>query len=108
MLLPEGVVIDGRTGAVTPSTDRYEKRLSDLRGFFQDDAALDRTIAEEGDRIAYEVLDYRHQDSDLAFGTTIMMPGKVGDRVHCRDLLGPLAVQLRHALVEIDGIRGST
>ena len=45
MLLPEGVVIDGQTGAVTPSTDRYEKRLSDLRGFFRDDAALDRAIA---------------------------------------------------------------
>lgn len=79
MLLPEGVVIDGITGAVTPSTDRYEKRLSDLRGFFNDTAALDRAIATEGDRIAYEVIDYRHQDSDLAFGTTIMMPGKVGD-----------------------------
>lgn len=82
MLLPEGVVIDGKTGAVTPSTDRYEKRLSDLRGFFRDDAALDRAIAEEGDRIAYEVIDYRHPDSDLAFGTTIMMPGKVGDEFY--------------------------
>ena len=40
MLLPEGVAIDGTTGAVSPSTGRYEKRLSDLRGFFHDDAAL--------------------------------------------------------------------
>ena len=78
MLLPDGVVIDGRTGSVTPSTDRYEKRLSDLRGFFRDDAALDRAIEAGGDPIAYEVIDFRHADSDLAFGTTIMMPGKVG------------------------------
>ena len=76
MLLPEGVAIDGTTGAASPSTGRYEKRLSDLRGFFHDDAALDRAIAEEGDRIAYEVIDYRHEDSDLAFGTTIMMPSR--------------------------------
>jgi len=82
MLLPEGVVIDGMTGDVTPSTGRYEKRLSDLRGFFRDDAALGRAIAEGGDPIAYEVIDYRHEDSDLAFGTTIMMPGKVGDEFY--------------------------
>jgi len=40
MLFPEGVAIDSRTGEVTPSTSRYQKRLSDLRGFFRDASAL--------------------------------------------------------------------
>ena len=78
MLFPEGVTIDGRSGSVEPSTEKYIKRLSDLRGLFRDEAALDRAIA-KGDAIAYEVIDYRKSESDLAFGTTIMMPGKVGD-----------------------------
>lgn len=78
MLFPEGVVIDGQTGEVSPSTSRYSKRLSDLRGFFHDPEALEATIATEGDLTVYEVIDYRKAESDLAFGTTIMSPGTIG------------------------------
>jgi len=78
MLFPEGVRIDGATGEVTPSTSRYTKKLSDLRGFFHDPKALEAKIAREGDLTVYEVVDYRKKESDLAFGTTIIWPGKVG------------------------------
>jgi glucose-6-phosphate isomerase, archaeal len=79
MLLPEGVSIDGRTGEVSPSTDRYTKTLADLRGFFRDTASLEQMVATQGDIPVYEVIGYRKEESDLAFGTTIMSPGKVGD-----------------------------
>ena len=79
MLFPEGVSIDGRTGEVSPCTSRYRKTLRDLRGFFHDADALESLIAERGDLTVYEVVDYRKEESDLAFGTTIMSPGKVGD-----------------------------
>lgn len=82
MLLPEGVAIDGQTGEVTPSTSRYAKHLSDLRGFFRDAKALEEKIAREGDLTVYEVVDYRKPESDLAFGTTIMSPGKVGEEYY--------------------------
>jgi glucose-6-phosphate isomerase, archaeal len=79
MLFPQGVAIDPKTGEVSPSTGRYKKTLSDLRDFFHDSKKLDATIAAEGDQTVYEVIDYRHEESDLAFGTTIMYPGRVGD-----------------------------
>src|SRR4051812_45544728 len=78
MLVPEGVYIDGRTGSVQPATNRYEKRLSELRGLYQSAPEFERAIAERGDPIVYEVIDYRKSGSDLAFGTTIMAPGEVG------------------------------
>ena len=78
MLLPDGVEIDGRTGEVSPCTDRYTKTLADLRGFFHDEAGLDEILRAGGDRPVYEVIGYRKPDSDLCFGTTIMHPGRVG------------------------------
>ena len=82
MLFPEGVAIDGRSGAVTPETGRYVKRLSELRGLFQDDASLQRALAGGDDPVVYEVIEYRKPESDLCFGTTIMQPGKVGDEYY--------------------------
>lgn len=79
MLFPEGVSVDGRTGEVSPATDRYTKTLADLRGFFRDSAKLDEMVAAQGDVLVYEVIGYRKAESDLSFGTTIMSPGKVGD-----------------------------
>ncbi|WP_291748925.1 glucose-6-phosphate isomerase family protein [Bauldia sp.] len=78
MLFPEGVAIDGLSGEVTPSTGRYTKKLSELGGLFRDTAAFDKAVA-AGDPVAYEVVDYRKEECDIAFGTTIMMPGKIGD-----------------------------
>jgi glucose-6-phosphate isomerase len=77
MLFPEGVKIDGLSGEVSPETGRYQKRLSELRGIYQDAAAFDREVSARGDPVVYEVIDYRKKESDLSFGTTIMAPGQI-------------------------------
>jgi glucose-6-phosphate isomerase, archaeal len=82
MLIPEGVAIDGVTGAVNPQTGRYERRLSELRGLYQDRAETERHISARGDPIVYEVAEYRKDGSDLCFGTTVMAPGKVGNEYY--------------------------
>jgi glucose-6-phosphate isomerase len=76
MLYPEGVLIDGMSGAVTPETGRYSKRLSGLKGIFQDSSAFERAISDEDDPLVYEVIDYRKPDSDLFSGTTTMQPAR--------------------------------
>jgi glucose-6-phosphate isomerase len=79
MLFPEAVAIDSLTGALSPSTCGYVKRLSELSGIYRGRTAVAEYIARNGDPVAYEVLDYRQAESDLSFGTTIMSPGKIGD-----------------------------
>jgi glucose-6-phosphate isomerase, archaeal len=79
MLFPEGVVIDAVTGAVSPSTGRYIKKLSALRDLYAAPGLADAFIAKHGDVDAYEVIEYRPKGTDICFGTTIMAPGKIGD-----------------------------
>ena len=76
-----------RVGTVRPdagtlhgATGRYEKRFSDLRGLFQDDAALADEIARTDDAIAYFVEDVRPSanNGDLIYGVSTLEPGRIG------------------------------
>jgi glucose-6-phosphate isomerase len=79
MLLPDGVFIDGQTGAIPKANEHYVKRVAELAGLYRDSAAFDTLIAANPDAVGYEVAGYRQEGSDIFFGTTTMHPGKIGD-----------------------------
>lgn len=78
-LFPTEISFDARTGALSQTTGRYRKHLSDLDGVFQDDDAWTRGVQENSDPLVYEVNEYKKEGSDLFFGTTTMQPGKIGE-----------------------------
>ena len=57
-----------------------KRKLSQMRGMFADSAAFDRALA-EGDSLVYEFyeLGAPKHPGDLAFGTSICYPGKIGN-----------------------------
>ncbi|PST17589.1 glucose-6-phosphate isomerase [Mesorhizobium plurifarium] len=62
------------------NTGRYEKRLSDLEGLYEDATAYADLIRRLGNPVVYEVEDFRPGDhaGDLIYGVTRMSPGLVG------------------------------
>jgi glucose-6-phosphate isomerase len=78
--LPFGVDIDLVTGAMAEPDRVLVRRASDMKGYYQDAAALDRLIA-AGDPVHYEVSEkvipetYGH----LLFCISKLHPGRVGD-----------------------------
>lgn len=68
---------------LSETVETGKRRLSQMRGMFADEAALEAKIAENDD-IIYEFhgLPVPETDGDLAFGCSILNPGKVGDEYY--------------------------
>jgi glucose-6-phosphate isomerase len=67
-------------GSLEGASGRYEKRLSELAGLYEDEAAFAAALKVDGDRVVYAVEDFRpsSRGGDLIFGVTRMVPGKIG------------------------------
>jgi glucose-6-phosphate isomerase len=77
--LPAALSLDLASGYLERS-DRSERRVSDLRGYYRDVDAEARLIA-AGDPLLYTVYEQAtpEQNGQLRYGTTIIQPGRVGD-----------------------------
>lgn len=77
-LPPFSLPFDLKTGA-SPARPT-QRRLSQMKGMYHDDAAMQETLA-CGDPPVYEFceLGLPGHAGDLAFGTSVVFPGRVGD-----------------------------
>lgn len=81
---PTAHLIDAKTGVMSGPSGRYEKRLGDLGGIYADQSAFDALLSSKADEVVYTVHEVRPvaQNGDLIFGTTHMLPGRVGDEFY--------------------------
>lgn len=73
------VDLDLNTG-LSMKLDTGKRMLSQMKGMFADEEAFNKLL-EEGDRVIYEFhgMPVPHYAGDLAFGCSIVYPGKVGE-----------------------------
>jgi glucose-6-phosphate isomerase len=79
-MLPSVIDLDLVTG-LSCNKNSIRRNLSKMRGMFSDEKAFDAKLAGDGDVLVYEFYDMGVPDSekDVAHGTSITYPGKVGD-----------------------------
>jgi glucose-6-phosphate isomerase len=77
-----GLLALGADGVMRGATSGYEKRLGDMAGVYQDDAAFREVLATQGaDFLVYRVEEHRNVDGAgaLIIGTSTLQPGRYGD-----------------------------
>lgn len=74
---------DMKTGLAKSAATSSKRHLSDMRGMYADEAAAENLIA-EANPLVYEFYEIGAPESDehIAFGTSIIYPGKVGNEYY--------------------------
>jgi len=80
---PFGSQLDLETGVIH-GAQIVRRTLSDMRTMFADRAAVERILAEEGDRLIYEVhaVPLPEEAGQVLHSTTIIYPGQIGGEYH--------------------------
>ncbi len=81
LVQPFGVTIDLAEGTMRSPDKHQVRRASVMRGYYADQEALERLIAERGDPVHYETFE-KHVPEEyghLVFGLTQLQPGVVGE-----------------------------
>lgn len=80
-LEPFAIAIDLEKGIMSNPKNHLVRKASDMRGYYRDEAALERLIAENSDPLHYEVFEVPvpQETGHLMYSISTLQPGKVGD-----------------------------
>ena len=80
---PVSVMFDPNTGIFEPCKQLVERKVSDLKRMFHDQAAV-KTLLSNENPLVYEIRYYPFitSKSDMALGVTRIFPGKIGREYH--------------------------
>lgn len=80
---PTSVQLNQHDGTFEPCLELEHRKVSNLVEMFNDKAAVEE-ILRQGDRLVYDIRYYPFftNNSDMALGTTVIFPGKVGNEYH--------------------------
>ena len=81
---PFATELDMQTGLLQPVGHIVKRCLSDMRCMYADVDAVEQILAEEGDRLIYEVhaVDLPEEEGQVHHSTTIIHPGHIGEEFH--------------------------
>jgi glucose-6-phosphate isomerase, archaeal len=81
LILPFAVQFDLAAGIMQHPDGHIIRRASDMHGYYADEAALQRLIAEQADPPHYETFESRVPEAygHVKFGVTKLHPGVIGD-----------------------------
>ncbi len=84
LIQPFKTEVDFPTGILSAPGYVIKRRLSDMVNMYADTAAAERLLAEEGDRLIYEVqgIDLPEEEGQIPHCTTRILPGCIGDEFH--------------------------
>lgn len=84
IIQPFKTEIDFQSGGFSPGRKFIQRRLSQMRGMYADSAEAARILADEGDRLIYEVhaAALPEEEGQILHGTTRICSGRVGAEYH--------------------------
>ena len=84
LIQPFKTEIDFQTGLLTPQRHIQQRRLSDMAQMYADQDAAKCILAEEGDRLIYEVqgVELPEEEGQIPHCTTRIIPGHIGAEYH--------------------------
>ena len=84
VIMPFVTEVNFSTGVLSAPGYVIQRKLSDMANMYADEAAARRIMAQEGDRLIYEVqgVELPAEEGQLPHCTTRILPGRVGGEYH--------------------------